>query len=317
MGGHAAGGRPAVRPRALIAAVAPLREHRAWRRQPRRLTPTNGDDDATRTVRVRTEVAAVAKTFDYAVPDGLGRRRSRVGTRVRAPLHGRTRAGLGGRRRRRRGRRTSTSCPSSRGWAGDHRRPWSSWPTGRPGAGPVRPPSSSAPPRRERSCGRCPRAAVSAADRPGDARPGHPWRGRIGGGHGDGAFGFLRPPISLDLVLSTLTEIRRAAGAGSVLVLVPSAGWAERLAERLVRRGWPATHRLGRGAGRLARRGGEPGRRLGAGAPAGGRRGARCARRRLPRRERPDLQRGRCGARAGAARGCALPPGLTGARRWR
>ena len=44
---------------------------------------------ATRVVRVRTEVAAVAKTFDYAVPAGW-REDVRVGTRVRAPFHGRT-----------------------------------------------------------------------------------------------------------------------------------------------------------------------------------------------------------------------------------
>ena len=46
-------------------------------------------DAATRVVRVRTEVAAVAKTFDYAVPAGWGDE-IQVGTRVRAPFHGRT-----------------------------------------------------------------------------------------------------------------------------------------------------------------------------------------------------------------------------------
>ena len=40
-------------------------------------------------MRVRTEVAAVAKTFDYAVPPGW-RDDVHIGTRVRAPLHGRT-----------------------------------------------------------------------------------------------------------------------------------------------------------------------------------------------------------------------------------
>jgi primosomal protein N' len=44
---------------------------------------------ATRVVRVRTEVAAVAKTFDYSVPAGWGEK-VQVGTRVRAPFHGRT-----------------------------------------------------------------------------------------------------------------------------------------------------------------------------------------------------------------------------------
>ena len=46
-------------------------------------------DAATRVVRVRTEVAAVAKTFDYAVPPAWGDD-VQVGTRVRAPFHGRT-----------------------------------------------------------------------------------------------------------------------------------------------------------------------------------------------------------------------------------
>ena len=46
-------------------------------------------EHAARVVRVRTEVAAVAKTFDYAVPPGWGDD-VQIGTRVRAPLHGRT-----------------------------------------------------------------------------------------------------------------------------------------------------------------------------------------------------------------------------------
>src|ERR1700728_5385517 len=44
---------------------------------------------ATRVVRVRTEVAAVAKTFDYSVPAGW-RDEVHIGSRVRAPFHGRT-----------------------------------------------------------------------------------------------------------------------------------------------------------------------------------------------------------------------------------
>jgi len=44
---------------------------------------------ATRTVRVRTEVAAVGKSFDYLVPPGWDHD-VRVGTRVRVPLHGRS-----------------------------------------------------------------------------------------------------------------------------------------------------------------------------------------------------------------------------------
>src|ERR1700722_9163215 len=45
--------------------------------------------DAPRVVRVRTEVAAVAKTFDYSVPPGWDDA-VHIGTRVRAPFHGRT-----------------------------------------------------------------------------------------------------------------------------------------------------------------------------------------------------------------------------------
>ena len=44
---------------------------------------------ADRSVRVRTEVAALSKAFDYAVPDSWSDD-VRVGTRVRVPLHGRS-----------------------------------------------------------------------------------------------------------------------------------------------------------------------------------------------------------------------------------
>ena len=43
-----------------------------------------------RTVRVRTEVAALTRSFDYAVPAGWPAGRVTVGSRVRVPLHGRT-----------------------------------------------------------------------------------------------------------------------------------------------------------------------------------------------------------------------------------
>ncbi len=53
------------------------------------MTQATGNDTAPRVVRVRTEVAAVAKTFDYAVPAGW-RDEVHIGSRVRAPFHGRT-----------------------------------------------------------------------------------------------------------------------------------------------------------------------------------------------------------------------------------
>jgi primosomal protein N' (replication factor Y) len=60
---------------------------------------------------------------------------------------------------------------------------------------------------------------------------------------GDGAALVRLPPATdqLELVLSVLALPHVRAREGSVLVLVPSAGWAERLTARLRRRGWPAT----------------------------------------------------------------------------
>src|SRR3984957_10353868 len=53
------------------------------------MTQDVGTRDEPRAVRVRTEVAAVTKTFDYAVPPGWSDE-VHIGTRVRAPFHGRT-----------------------------------------------------------------------------------------------------------------------------------------------------------------------------------------------------------------------------------
>ena len=68
----------------------------------------------------------------------------------------------------------------------------------------------------------------------------HPWADALASAQ---ATVVRLPPATdlLDLVLSTLTQVHPGHGAGSVLVLVPSAGWASRLAARLARRGWPAT----------------------------------------------------------------------------
>ena len=154
-------------------------------------------------------------------------------------------------------------------------------------------------------------AAVSAAGLRATARPGHPWADAL---EAATATVVRLPPATdlLELVLSTLTQIHPGGGAGSVLVLVPSAGWAGRLAERLVRRGWPATTDWAEA------RAGWPvvvGSRAGAWAPLPQLAAALVLDAHdaaVPRREQPDLQRGGRGARAGAAPGCALPPGLTG-----
>jgi primosomal protein N' (replication factor Y) len=57
------------------------------------------------------------------------------------------------------------------------------------------------------------------------------------------------PPTTdlIDLVLDVVSAPATAARPGSVLVLVPSVGWAERLANRLIRRGYPATTDWARG----------------------------------------------------------------------
>ncbi len=64
------------------------------------------------------------------------------------------------------------------------------------------------------------------------------------------------PPATdlIDLVLVRRQPGGGAAGAGSVLVLVPSTGWAERLSARLVRRGYPVAGFVGGGARGVARR---------------------------------------------------------------
>ncbi len=53
------------------------------------MTKTDASPRAATAVRVRTEVAALPKTFDYAVPPEWGHD-VRVGSRVRVPLHGRS-----------------------------------------------------------------------------------------------------------------------------------------------------------------------------------------------------------------------------------
>jgi primosomal protein N' (replication factor Y) (superfamily II helicase) len=189
-------------------------------------------------VRVRTEVAAVAKVFDYAVPDAWDQPVV-VGTRVRVPLHGR----------------------SVRGWvvedavAGDeeravlHLKSWLGW--GPPSAvvdladwaawrwaGPASSFLGTASP--GTIVRALPRVPPSPGGPLGETGPRHPWADAL---EAATATVVRLPPATdlLELVLSTLTQIHPGGGAGSVLVLVPSAGWARRLVQRLVRRGWPAT----------------------------------------------------------------------------
>jgi primosomal protein N' (replication factor Y) len=195
---------------------------------------------APRVVRVRTELAAVGKDFDYAVPaswtDEVG-----LGTRLRVPLHGRSvRAWVVD---------ADVAPPdgvevlpatSWLGWGPPSSvvslARWAAWRWAgpesfflrvaspatvvrtlprRPATGPVSPPSVS--------------------DLPA-------WRDVVA----PGVAAMVRlPPATdlLDLVLSVIDSSARGDDDGSVVVLVPSVGWAERLTARLNRRGHAATGR--------------------------------------------------------------------------
>ena len=195
-----------------------------------------------RIVRVRTDVAALSKEFDYAVPP-LWTEPVLVGTRVRAPLHGRSvRAwvvaddvaptlGLEVRRLKSwLGWGPPASLVELAGWAA-----WR-W------AGPESTFLQAASPK------------VIVRSLPAAPSPHHaaPTEGASPAGSGrmwtdvplgPGVTVVRLPPTTdlLDLVLAAATDPAVSARTGSVLVLVPSVGWAERLCARLVRRGLMAT----------------------------------------------------------------------------
>jgi primosomal protein N' (replication factor Y) len=191
-------------------------------------------------VRVRTELAAVPKAFDYVVPSAWAHNPVTVGTRVRVPLHGRSVRGwvvddavaeTGG--------REVLPLKSWLGWGPPpavlELAEWAAWRW----AGPVSSFLGTASP------ATIVRALPPRPVGPGDAVPlppaqAQPWASALAAAQ---ATVVRLPPATdlLDLVLSTLNQVRPGDGAGSVLVLVPSAGWANRLATRLTRRGWPAT----------------------------------------------------------------------------
>ena len=208
-------------------------------------------EPAARVVRVRTEVAAVAKTFDYTVPsawvDDV-----HIGTRVRAPFHGRTVRGwvVG----------EDVGTPAGvdvlplKSWLGWGPPPvlvelaeWAAWRWAGPAAFFLRIASPATivrglpvPPRWPDVLTPTPTPASTPS--PTDAAGPGPLDQLDQLDLAQAGLTVVRqPPLTdpLDLVLSVVTDPAVRARGGSVLVLVPSSGWAERLTSRLVRRGCP------------------------------------------------------------------------------
>jgi primosomal protein N' (replication factor Y) (superfamily II helicase) len=191
-------------------------------------------------VRVRTDVAAVAKMLDYVVPT-TWRDPVVVGTRVRVPLHGR----------------------SVKAWvvevdvtppAGVEPLPLKSW----LGWGPPPAVVELAGWAAWRWAGPVPFFLRVASPLP--VVRGLPVAPPPGGGAGSSgsslAAGLLArvpagappavlrlPPTAdpIDLVLAVANQTAVGERPGSLLVLVPSVGWAERMVRRLARRGYAAT----------------------------------------------------------------------------
>jgi primosomal protein N' (replication factor Y) len=188
---------------------------------------------------VRTEVAAVPKLLDYAIPEKW-RHEVGVGTRVRVPLHGRSVRGwvvedyvtppLG------------IDVLPLKSWLGWGPPPalvaladWAAWRW----AGPasfflkVASPLSVA-----RSLPAVPPRSFGE-----EAGPGFPGDLVAHAPQGSEPTILRIPPSTdlIDLVLAMIEAPDTVARDGGVLVLVPSLGWAERLAGRLNRRGYPAT----------------------------------------------------------------------------
>lgn len=198
-------------------------------------------DTALRTVRVRTELAALSKTFDYAVPAAWDHD-VRVGTRVRVPLHGRSV----------RGWVVATGPPATeppadvellplKSWLGwgppedvVELAEWAAWRWAGTPAFFLRAASP------ETIVRALPHAAPPNSWLPATTAP-PPWARALD--HGSTETVVRLPPATdlIDLVLSVAGDERVRARGGSVVVLVPSTGWAERLVARLVRRGVPAT----------------------------------------------------------------------------
>jgi primosomal protein N' (replication factor Y) len=196
-----------------------------------------------RIVRVRTEVGALTKEFDYTVPPGW-RDDVVVGSRVRVPLHGRTVRGWVV--------QDEVAVPPPlwvemlplKSWLGWGPPPalvelagWAAWRWAGPEAFFLR---TASPDVIVRSLPRTPplRTVDVAVPEPGPS--GRIW---LDAPRTPGVTVVRLPPATdlLDLVLAVVTDEHTRAKGGSVLVLVPALGWAERLTTRLNRRGLAAT----------------------------------------------------------------------------
>src|ERR1700734_2516542 len=189
---------------------------------------------AARVVRVRTEVAAVAKTFDYSVPAGW-RDEVRIGTRVRAPFHGRTVRGWVVDEDA--GSPDGVEVLPLKSWLGWGPPPalvdlaqWAAWRWAGPASFFLRTASPATLVRGPPPAPALVPAAGASPAWPDDLELTRP-----------GVTVVRQPPLTdpIDLVVSVLEDPAVRARAGSVLVLVPSSGWAERLTARLERRGYP------------------------------------------------------------------------------
>ena len=236
MGVHAAGGRSPVGPRSLSVGAASLRGGR----RSRDVLVTSGDPQTRtpRTVRVRTEVAALGREFDYALPAGWDHQVG-VGTRLRVPLHGRTvRAWVTDDRA---APPAGVEVRPVKSWLGWGPPPpvvelarWAAWRWAGPASFflriaspdsvvrslPTPPPPVSGP------------GAAAAAP--------HGWDLALD----EAAVTVVRLPPTTDLielVCAVVGDPAVRARRGSTVVLVPGTGWAERLRARLARRGYAAT----------------------------------------------------------------------------
>jgi primosomal protein N' (replication factor Y) len=214
-----------------------------------------------RYVRVRTDVPALTKLFDYTVPDSWTEEVT-VGTRVRVALHGRRVGGWVV--------DDNVTPPEGveplplKNWSGwgppapvIALAEWASWRWAGPipfflgVASPTRPvrrlpgeatqlgtPVASGAPEPPGARG------VPEAPGAGVAPTGNVFDAMVARAVAQGSSTLLRiPPTTdlIDLVLSVVHNPETLARPGGVLVLVPSVGWAERLCGRLVRRGLDAT----------------------------------------------------------------------------